>query len=131
MTHNTKASKTKSTQETRGICFVLVSSYFWAGGLLWSVAVDIYSDRHSTGEHYLSLSWQVPVADSFLVVTSFQGWQFFWLEPMHAVLMLSQSLWIHTCISSVASGRHFPWSHPPALALTVFFPSLLHRSQSL
>lgn len=71
MTHNTKASKTKSTQETLGICFVLVSSYFWAGGLLWSVAVDIYSDRHSTGEHYLSLSWQVSVADSFLVVTSF------------------------------------------------------------
>lgn len=60
-----------------------------------------------------------------------QLWDPPWLEPVQALCMLP-SLWVHMCTSPDLSGRHcFHGAIDPFWLLTIFLPSLPHRSLSL
>lgn len=94
-----------------------------------------YTQDHSTGENWFSLSQQESTANSFLFrgetmypLPFLHTEDFVWLAFVWVFAHAVNSLWVCMCICSVVTRRFFLGAR--WWALTIFPPLLLHRSLS-
>lgn len=62
-----------------------------------------YTHITHTEEKWFCHSYQVPVANSFLLRAGNLCWASVWFKFVHVLSILSESPWVHTCSSSVKS----------------------------